>query len=468
MTCLPATQQDIRTVSLRPYQETAKAALRDAMMRYRSVCYEAPTGSGKTILFSSIAYSAAMLGTKTCLLTHRRELLLQASRALHLWGVDHGIIAPGYPRTDHLIQVASKDTLRRRDGYRWDLVIPDEAHHCVAETYRGILDGQPCLGFTATPCRMSGRGLGTVFQHLVSGPAISDLITQGYLPRPVVYGPPVPMNLKGIRSQAGDYDRQALTEMLDRQVVTGNAIEHYVKYFNGRPALVFCVSVAHAEHTAEQYRAAGIRAESVDGSMSTEARDDRIRSIADGRLDALMSCDLISEGLDVPGVYGVQFLRPTKSIAIYRQQSGRAMRAAPGKTEALILDHVGNYLRHGMPDRTIEWTLEDGAKKTAPTEKARQCPECYYVHDPTPKCPNCGHFYYVVPRIKEQKHQAGELVLVSPEEGQKLFVAAQATGRLSDFHKWAKQTGKKSGAAWHAWQRQNKKGKRRYADKRTQ
>lgn len=442
-------------ITLRPYQERGLAAIRQGFVDgLETILYVAPTGSGKTVLFTFIAHHGAQMGTRICIIVHRRELLRQASRTLDAFGVPHGVVAPGYPTTGHLVQVASKDTLiHRLHRYpAFDLLICDEAHHATAETYRKIWRHYAArvLGVTATPCRLSGAGLKTEFERMIVGPSVAELQQSGHLAPSSVYAPPHVVDLKGLHCRAGDYKREELEALMDHRNITGNAIEHYSRLLNGRPTLVFCCSVAHAEHTAAQYRAAGYRAESVDGTMAEEVRDDRIAAIGDGRLNVLTSCDLIGEGLDVPGVYGVQDLAPSRSLSRVMQRWGRALRPADGK-RALILDHVGNCMRHGLPEHPRNWTLELGAEKTDAKREppVRQCPECFHAHTPSPVCPACGHVYQASKK-PVPKESDGELRLVTPEAGAELFRAAQT---LKDFHAWAKATGRSSGAAWYAFKR---------------
>lgn len=436
---------------LRDYQQRDVERIRDSLRRNRRVLYQAPTGSGKTVLFCYIAKHAASKGTRTCILVHRRELLKQASRKLTENGVHHGIVSPDHPTTQALVQVASKDTLARRmDRYEFDFIVCDEAHHATAPTFQSILDRHPVLGVTATPCRLSGTGLGTVFDELVTGPTVSELMAGGHLSTYKYLGPPCRVNLKGVKAHHGDWDRDALAKILDNPAVNGDVIEHYAKHLDGRPALAFCSTVAHAESIAEQFRAAGYRAESVDGKMHNDVRDDRIAAIGDGRLNVLTSCELIGEGLDVPCVYGALLIRPTKSLSVFLQQIGRVLRPAEGK-QAVVLDHVGNYLRHGLPDTSREWTLDQGAGKDKPQERIRQCPNCWTVHDPAPTCPNCGYAYSVERKtVRQMKYNdaALEEIRISDAEAGDLFRKART---LQQFHDAAKLAGKKPGYAFMKW-----------------
>lgn len=449
-------------MNLRPYQTDAILAMREEFKAgHKSVLYQAPTGSGKTVTFVELARRTAAQGNRVCILVHRRELLRQASRSLKAAGVYHNLIARGEPHRDALVTVASKDTLRRRDGHEFDLVIVDEAHHAVANTYKNIMSASAwVLGVTATPCRLSGRGLSTVFDTLICGPSIKELTPQ-YLSPYSLYAPPCQVDLRGLRSLGGDYQKDALDQAMDTRQITGDAVEHYKRHLNGRPAIAFCCSVKHAYHVAEQFQAAGFRADGVDGTLDQDTRDDRIAALGDGRLNVLTSCDLISEGLDIPVVAGAILLRPTKSLNIYLQQVGRVLRVAPGKDQAVILDHVGNVWRHGLPDMDREWSLTEGVvkppKEAEVREAVKQCPECFYAHSPGPCCPMCGYVYKVKPK-RPPTVVEGMLAKVDMSESDIRNVMREAKS-LADWQAIAKRTGRKSGWAWYKW-KNRKAGKR--------
>ena len=148
-----------------------------------------------------------------------------------------------------------------------------------------------------------------------------------------------------------------------RPCLTGDAVQRYRLRANHQPAIAFCTSVAHAEHVAEAFRAAGYRAVSVAGTTPHEQRDAAIAGLGDGAVGVLCTCDLICEGADVPTVAGLILLRPTKSLTLFLQQLGRGMRIAPGKKWLIVNDHVGNVLEHGLPDAHHEWSLNGLPKR---------------------------------------------------------------------------------------------------------
>ncbi|MBF0094310.1 MAG: DEAD/DEAH box helicase [Alphaproteobacteria bacterium] len=413
---------------LRPYQVDGVEALCAAFRAGKQApLLQLPTGAGKTICFCFLALNSARKGNRICILVHRQELLQQTSRALESLGVAHGIIAPGYSATDDPVQVASVQTLVRRiaKGDRratgFDLLVIDEAHHSTAGSWCKVITAMPkarILGVTATPCRLDGKGLGTVFDELVLGPSIRELIDLGFLVPSVVYAPPVVADLKDVRVTGGDFRVGDLAMAMDKPTITGDAVDHYRRICPGVPAIAFCTSIEHARHVAAEFSAAGFRAESIDGNMADGQRKNLIQALGDGRVQVLTSCDIVSEGTDIPIVGAAILLRPTKSEGLFLQQVGRALRPAPGKRHAIILDHVGNVLRHGMPDEEREWSLEGGAGKrkgnSCPNEPTvRQRPSCYAAHRPASRCPICGHEYEASARGIE--FAPGELKQIDPK-----------------------------------------------------
>jgi DNA repair protein RadD len=464
--------------ALRPYQTDGVSAIRESFIQgSRSPLYVLPTGGGKTVLFSYIAANAASRGKHVWILVHRIELVRQTSKKLHEAGILHGIVNPKFtPNYHHPLQVASVQSLvRRMDKFRHkpDLIIVDEAHHANASTWARVLEANPqakILGVTATPCRTDQSGLGSAsggfFDSLIVGPQIYDLIRDGYLSRPVVYAPGKAIDLSGIRSRAGDYATDELAALMDKPTITGDAVKHYARLCPGQPAIVFCVSVAHAQHVAAQFRDAGYRFESVDGTMDDNDRARILDGLGNGTIQGVTSCELISEGTDIPAVACAILLRPTMSLGMYLQQVGRALRPAPGKAHAVILDHVGNVMRHGLPDEHRDWSLDAPPKKTKggknqPAVNVKQCPVCYAVHEPAPVCPLCDHQYAPDPRQVEQiDGELREITEADKDAISKSRHREQALARsLEDLRELARRRGYKPGWADHIFKsRQRKTG----------
>lgn len=396
------------SVSLRPFQADAVAEIRGAYMAgHRRVLFVLSTGGGKTYTFVHIAEQAAIRGNRVCILVHRQELVDQASRSLHAIGCNHGIIAAGY-RQDlrQGVQVASVQTLARRfhtippDFFQ--LLIIDEAHHAVAGQWAKVLAAMPrahVLGVTATPRRLDGRGLGDAFDVLIEGPSAAWLTEQGFLVPARIFAPPG-IDLDGIKrfdTRKGQHDAEAI---LRQGQAMGDAVSHYRRtiepIYNGT-AISFCCSVAHADAVAEAFRAQSIPAARLDGSMDRGERRRLINDLGAGVLKVLTSCDIISEGTDIPSVTGAVLLRPTDSESLHLQQCGRVLRPCPGKAYSVINDHVGNTLRHGRPTEPREWSLEGQAKRKRAASDAlpiKVCDNCFSaIPSASPACPECGHVF---------------------------------------------------------------------------
>ena len=396
-----------------------------------------PTGSGKTVVFSEICRLANDKGRSVLILVHRRELVKQASDKLVNAGVEHGIIAAGFKPSAHSVQVASVQTLAKRlrtVPAEPDLIIIDEAHHAVAGSWDKIIghfSDAKIVGVTATPSRLDGRGLGSHFSTLISGPSVEQLTKLGFLSQHRVFAPPVIADLSNVKTRAGDYANDQLSAAMDRPTVTGDAVGHYRRLADGLPAIAFCCSIAHATSVCASFNAAGYRAKLVTGNMPMEERDEAISGLADGRTQVLCSVDVVSEGTDVPAVSAAILLRPTQSEALYLQQVGRILRPQPGKI-AIVLDHVGSTLKHGFIDDVRAWSLDSKPKrqrKDEPAPSVRQCPMCFAAFKPQPTCPCCG---YEIP-IKKIKYEIinGKLVeMTNPWAVGDWFVFANGASSL--------------------------------------
>lgn len=382
---------------LRPYQERDVAGIRACYAQgARSVLYQSPTGSGKTVLFSFVVAGAAARGNDVCILGHRQEIVEQISSALDALAIPHGVIAAGMPMADASVQVASVATLVRRLSKLRppDLLVIDEAHHAVAGTWRKIIEAFPeahILGVTATPERLDGKGLGDVFEELIIGPAVTELIEAEYLSRFTVFAPDRVPDLSGVHTRMGDYAVGELATAMSTGVVINTAVDEYKRRCDGAPAIVFCVDIKHSELVAARFIARGYRAAHLDGDTPKDERRRLIAALATTEVQVLCNCGLISEGLDVPTVAAAILLRPTQSLALYLQQVGRALRPASGKARALILDHAGNVYSHGLPDAPRSWSLDGRAREARGTAPVRRCPGCGAINALTAEsCSECG------------------------------------------------------------------------------
>ena len=452
-------------ITLRPYQDQCIAGLRGAFAAgYHSPLLVSPTGSGKTVMFSYLTGKLLAAGKRVALLCHREELVDQISRTLSDFNVRHGLITAGSLYDRRLMaHVASVATLIRRLDRTAvpDYVICDEAHHCIgASTWGKIVAGwrakNPALrliGVTATPERLSGEGLGEVFDEMVLGPTTRELIDQGALCEYKLYAPQSQIDLSGVHMQAGDFNRKELGAVMDKPAIVGSTIGEYKRLINGAPSVAFCVSVEHAEHVAENFRASGFRAMSIDGKMDKGLRRDVVRDFGAGRLNVLTSCSLIDEGYDCPGIVGVIDLCPTWSLSRYLQRRGRGFRTFPGKDFAIFLDQVNNCGRHGLPDDPRAWSLlgreERRGKKKAEDEVAcRQCQSCYAVSPAAAsKCRECGKPFPV--KARQIEEVAGSLSEVEVARARREAARTQAAAQtLEDLIRLGTARGMANPTGW--------------------
>lgn len=442
---------------LRPRQlkaiEDVRAAYRSG---YRAPLLCAATGFGKTHTAAEIIKSAIERGNDVWFLAHLREILDDTARRLQQADIPHGFIMAGMPRSPFQpVQVVSVQTAVRRPVVKPPgLIIVDECHLAVADTYKKVLAAAgdpPILGLTGTPCRLDGRGLGELFDTIIPTCSTGDLIDEGLL-APIRYYAPTKPDLTGIRSQAGDYALDQLAEAVDRPSIIGDAVAHYRKYAHGRRAVAFCVNIAHAEHTAAAFAAAGYRAVAISGKSTRQERQAALTGLRDGTIDIVANCALWVAGVDCPEIGCIILLRPTKSLTMYLQSVGRGLRIANGKPDLVVLDHASCVFTHGLPQDPREWSLDARPKRTganAPT--VRECPSCFACHAPSPVCPACGHVYQRDTVVRGPEERDGELAEIDAaalrRQRAREQAAAQSLEQLIDL-------GRKRGMAYpEGWAR---------------
>jgi superfamily II DNA or RNA helicase len=396
-------------VQLRPYQQEAIERTRRALKVHGRVLLTAPTGAGKTAMAAHMLRGAADRGLRAWFVVHRRELVEQTARTLDLVGADYGYCAAGFaPAYRRPVTLCSVQTLRGRMERlpAPHLIVWDEAHHCAAGTWRAVADRHPTcyhVGLTATPQRLDGKGLDAMFKALVPGPSIASLIEQGYLAPFRVWSHPS-ADISHVRMRAGEFDQRDLADVVDKPHILGDAVRHVQASCPTARAVAFCVSIDHAIHTRDAFRAAGFRAEELDGTVDGATRKRVVSAFRRGEVQILTSIDLFGEGFDLPELEAAILLRPTASLGLYMQQVGRALRAAPGKTHALILDHAGNVARHGLPDQEREWSLRGRPKRPGKEPPVKTCPGCFgTIPAAALTCEHCGHVFKVEAREIDQR-----------------------------------------------------------------
>lgn len=390
---------------LRDYQRKNMLELMAMVQRkVPAFLYYLPTAGGKTTVFVRLVLMLIQhFDWNIVIFVHRKELLWQTQKTLKKLGVEAGIIAPGYQPTSHNIHIASIDTVDSRLNSLIDFLatidfaIFDEAHHIVASSWGRVLNAlknAQILGVTATPWRQDGKPLGSVFVDVVRGPTKAQLIKWGYIAPSVVFAPELNVDLSSITKRAGDFARGELSRAMDQEELITPVVKAYSKYCPGVPTITFCAGVEHAFHVAEAFKSSGWMATNLDARMDATTRENAIIGLGNGKIQNVTSCDIISEGTDIPIVGAALQLRPTQSTALYDQQNGRTFRLHKGKEFSTIVDFVGNWAVHGLPETDRQWSLKDGLISIdVENSTLKRCPRCFRVHKTAEKCPSCAHSY---------------------------------------------------------------------------
>ncbi len=354
---------------LRPYQLKLASEGDSAMLEGCRPCLVAPTGAGKTVILAELARRALERGEQVVVICHREEILGQivASLQHHL---GHGVViakvlAGSKPRLDRRVVVGMVPTMCRRLPALQQLqgctLLADECHHAPSATWQKVIEAMAparMAGLTATPVRPDGKGLGDegVFDLLINGPEAAELMAAGKLCRYRLFAAPHRIDTKGLRKRGGDF---AVADMERRVVAINGDIVRDWRQLNpeGHASICVAVSVDHAHDVAQRFRDDRIAAEAVDGNTPKAERRALFERFRRGQITVLCACAVIDEGLDVPEATCIQILRPTASIRLWRQLIGRVLRPAPGKAEALIIDHTDNWRRLPPPDAAMDWQL---------------------------------------------------------------------------------------------------------------
>lgn len=453
-------------LTLRPYQDEVRAAISVAMREgVRRPLVVMPTGAGKTALAAYMTGTSIARGVAPVwFLVHRRELMTQTARAFADAGINVGMVAQGYAmQPTKPAQVVLIDSLPKRMHLLPPprVLIPDEAHHSVAKKWAAVVDAYPkawSIGLTATPERLDGKGLGAHFDRIIEGPKMRWLIDNGFLADYRLFAPPS-ISTEGVHTVAGDFNKKELEAALKRSTIVGDAVNEYRKHAAGKRAIVRSLSIEDSKEVAAAFTAAGFSAVHIDGKTRESERNAKFEAFKRGDISILCNVDLFGEGVDVPGIECAIDLRPTKSLTLYLQFIGRALRPAPGKSHAIIIDHAGNIERHGLPDDDRTWSLDGRPKRDV--RKIFTCKKCYGVFDhPFSVCPSCGAMTERVSQGRAGPEQvAGELVEVDKTRKRTVFDDArkQASRSLESLVEYGRAKGYKESWAKYVWDARQQK-----------
>jgi superfamily II DNA or RNA helicase len=305
----------------------------------------------------------------------------------------------------------------------------------MAASYRQLIERLPdatILGFTATPYRTDGRGLGDIFTELVEIATPSQLVDFGILVPPRIFAPSAP-DLVGVRTTAGDYNQKDLVLRVDTPRLIGSVAEHWGRIVRGQLAVAFASSIEHSRHLADALCGVGARAVHADADTDSDVRKTYLDLLAKGEIDVITNVGLFTEGWDLPRLGAVIVARPTQSTGLWIQMCGRGARAHPGKSEYLLVDHAANVMRHGFPDEDRAHALDVTPRREPAPVKT--CSRCYQVVSlGTPACPGCGLvFGGATGATTDRTPEVVEGELVEMHERPALPVAPRILQRQRDY-----------------------------------
>lgn len=399
------------------YEDQAEfvVKLRDSLKSgNRAVLGVASPAFGKTVVAAHITDTARQKdpAASVWFLVHRKNLLRQTSKSFWQAKIEHGLITSGKARSKLPIQVGTIGTVysRIKKLEAPKVLFIDEAHLSRGKMFSTVIEwaieqGAIVIGLTGTPIRLDGKALGDLFQDLIEAKDTSWLIEQGRLSDYRAFTTPILPDLQDVKTTAGDFNKRDLAFAMDKPTIVGDAVAHWKKHAWGKRTVCYCVNVAHSKHTAQAFNEAGIPAVHVDASTTEKELKEACEGLVNGRYLLLCNCELVIEGFDLSAQLGGQdvtlecciLLRPTQSLARYLQMVFRALRR---KDEpAIILDHAGCIVKHGLPDEKRCWSLQG----QTPSERRKNkddegndvnvstCQKCYAVFMAGPdKCPMCG------------------------------------------------------------------------------
>ena len=414
---------------------------------YRRPLVVAPCGAGKSYLFAEMIHRTK---GEALVLTHRQELRDQHLELLDSLGIKNARIAMIQTEANRLGQYPTPA-----------LIVADEAHLSRSNSWMKVIEHYNTwtVGLTATPIRLDGKPLGDIYNSLIEGVTVKWLIENNRL-APYEYYAPSVVETDGLRKVGGDFVITELEQLMNERAIYGESVRNYRSFAPGERTIVYCVSVRHAESTAEAFNTAGIRAASLSAGTGSRRRQEILEAFRRGLITVLCNVGIISEGISIDEVSCCMLLRPPDSVALGIQQMMRCMRYRPGKT-AKIIDMVGNYTRIGLPDDDRAWCLDKPLKTKARLDDngdfyIRCCPNCYLTFHKQAVCPYCGTVYPLHPR-EITAHQEIELARITAEETAKIELKKKAArieqGRAQSFEELVqlgKRRGYKNPAFWAA------------------
>jgi DNA repair protein RadD len=383
---------------LRPYQEVAINDAADALDKHGNTLVVAPTGAGKTIMLSALVGKRRGVSKDVLILQHRDELVSQNSTKFQRVNPELSASYVNASQKDWggdavfaMVQTLSRHNNLERMP-KVDLIVVDEAHHTVADTYQRIInaakkanEGVQVVGFTATPNRGDKKGLRDVFTNCSHQIEIATLIREGFLvpPKTFVVDVGVQDELRDVRKTASDFDMADVEKIMNRRAINKRVVEEWLDKAGDRKTIVFCSTIRHAEDVCEEFVEQGVTAHVVTGNTPSDEREEILHDLAHGETQVVVNVAVLTEGFDAPPVSCVVLTRPCSYKSTMVQMIGRGLRTVdqeefPGvvKTDCIVMDFGTSVLTHGSLDDSVDL---DGAGEA--TLGVRECPFCGYMFE---------------------------------------------------------------------------------------
>ena len=399
---------------LRPYQEVAINDAADALDKHGNTLVVAPTGAGKTIMLSALVGKRRGVSKDVLILQHRDELVSQNSTKFQRVNPE---LSASYVNASQKdwggdAVFAMVQTLSRHNNLeqmpKVDLIVVDEAHHTVADTYQRIInaakkanEGVQVVGFTATPNRGDKKGLRDVFTNCSHQIEIATLIREGFLvpPKTFVVDVGVQDELRDVRKTASDFDMADVEKIMNRRAINKRVVEEWLDKAGDRKTIVFCSTIRHAEDVCEEFVRQGVIAHVVTGNTPSDEREEILHDLAHGETQVVVNVAVLTEGFDAPPVSCVVLTRPCSYKSTMVQMIGRGLRTVdqeefPGvvKTDCIVMDFGTSVLTHGSLDDSVD--LDGAGEATAGDAPEKVCPECdSIVPLGVRECPFCCHMF---------------------------------------------------------------------------
>ena len=463
---------------LRPYQVESIDLLRKGFSKNKRQILCLPTGSGKTVVFSSIIEQAAAKGSQTLVLTHRIELFNQTWRAIDRLGINPAIITAETKKIDPgaVVSIAMVETIKRRIkkfGNEFPLnpylVIIDEAHFANFNDIIDYFDSAYVIGATATPV---GKHFFKYYTGIVSNVDIPDLIEQNYLCGYRAFQ--MQDDFSEVKISKGEFEESSLFAHFDKVELYDGVVDKYIEKCNGKKTVVFNCNIQHSNNTSDAFNKAGIKSYSITSYTTKDDRENILRMYENGEFRILNNCGILTTGWDCPSVECVIVNRATMSLPLWLQMCGRGSRTYPGKEKFTVLDFGKNHDRHGMWNEPRQWKIEAPKKKTERAAPTKECPSCFAMLFASVRvCSECG--YEFIAADKETEIKEGVLVEIQPRGWQGKWMSDLSIEELADITKlkientqfiwrvvrshgkegiryYSKLMGYKSGWEWHQLQ----------------